>query len=276
MQALASGAGIGLRDAHLTQIDTQRPALGWLEAHTENLFGDDPRRHRRMERLRAQYPLSLHGVGLSLGSTGPLDPDHLRQVAAVVRRYEPQLVSEHACWAAHGGRHSNQLLPLPMSLEAATVLSDRISRVQDVLGCTLAIEPVARYLEFAPAEMSEPEFLSEVVRRSGCMLLLDISNLFINAHNFGLDPLDWLAGLPAEAVVEYHLAGFSRHEGILIDSHDCAIDAAVWQLFDIAVQRLGPRPTLVEWDADLPPLAMLLAEMSKANCRLRDPGPEPS
>ncbi len=272
---LAPVAGIGLRDTHVRAIEERHPDVGWLEAHTENLFGDDPRRHRPMERLRAHYPLSLHGVGLSLGSAQPLDTGHLRQVAEVVRHYEPVLVSEHACWGAYGDRQSNQLLPLPLTMESACVLSERISQVQDELRRTLAIEPVAHYLEFGPAQMSEPAFLSEVVRRSGCTLLLDVSNLYINAHNFGFDPHDWLAAIPAQAVVEYHLAGFSDSNGILIDSHDRAIDAEVWRLYETVVRTLGPRPTLIEWDADLPPLETLVAERSKAESLLRNPEAAP-
>jgi uncharacterized protein (UPF0276 family) len=262
---------VGLRDAHSRQIDEQRPDIGWLEAHSENLFGEDPRRHRRMERLRSQYPLSLHGVGLSLGSAEALDSGHLQQLAAVVRRYEPVLVSEHACWGGFGGRHSNQLLPLPLTAEAVSVLSAKISQTQDVLGRCIAIESIARYLEFTNAEMSEPEFLRQVQRRSGCQLLIDLSNLYINANNHGLDARAWLSAIPADAVVEFHLAGFDVCEGVLIDSHDHPIAQEVWQLYESALQIIGRRPTLIEWDAALPELDVLLGEMRKADSLLQPP-----
>lgn len=273
MHPLTDVAGIGLRNAHARRIAEQRPALGWLEVHTENLFGDDPRRHRRMEQLRSGYALSLHGVGLSLGTAGSLDAAHLSQVATVVRRYEPALVSEHACWGARADRHTNQLLPLPFTLEAAQVLSDHIDEVQQALGRSIAIEPIARYLEFSTAEMTEPEFLAEVVKCSGCQLLLDVSNLHINAHNFGFDPLPWLDAVSTLPVVEIHLAGFRCSQDILIDSHDARIDAQVWNLYRCALQRLGPRPTLIEWDANLPPLDVLIDEMNTADELLQQATP---
>ena len=261
-------AGIGLRDSHATEIDRFRPAAGWLEVHTENLFGADPRRHHRMERLRADYPLSLHGVGLSLGSAEALDPEHLRQVIEIVHRYEPALVSEHASWGRFGGRHTHQLLPLPFTHEAASILGEHIQQLQDALGRTIAIEPVARYFEFADASMSEPAFLSEIACRTGCRLLIDISNLYINSSNHGFDPLAWMSDIPDEPVIEFHLAGFDQQEGMLIDTHDRPVDADVWALYEAALRHFGPRPTLIEWDAELPTLDVLLGERSKANALL--------
>jgi uncharacterized protein (UPF0276 family) len=262
--ALSAVTGIGLRDSHFAQIDAERPSIGWLEVHTENFFGNDLRRHRRLERLRSVFPLSLHGVGLSLGSAQALDREHLLQVVELVRRYEPQLVSEHACWGAIDGLHSNQLLPLPRSREALAVLAQHVHEVQEALKRPIALEPIAAYFEFAGAEFSEPAFLCELVQRTGCQLLIDISNLHINACNHAFDAQLWLDAIPASAVVEYHLAGYEQRGKLIIDTHNRPVDTAVWPLYEYALRKLGPHPTLIEWDADLPALEILLAEMDRA------------
>jgi len=254
-----------LRDPHFNEIDEQRPAIGWLEAHSENFFGDEPRRQRLLERLRCDYPLSFHGVGLSLGSVDPPDRGHLAEVRKLVARHEPWIVSEHCSWSASDGIHSNNLLPLPRTGEALAVLCAHVSQVQDTLGRPIALENVSTYLEFEEAEFTEPEFLAELTRRSGCRLLLDINNIFVNAVNHRFDPVAYLAGIPADAVVEYHLAGFEDRGHTLIDTHGQRVSEPVWVLYAEALRRMGPRPTLIEWDADIPELAVLLDEMRRAD-----------
>lgn len=258
-------AGIGLRDPHFREIDEHRPAMGWLEIHSENFFGDDPRRHGLLERLRADYPLSLHGVGLSLGSTERLDPEHLAALTKLVKRYQPWIVSEHCCWGGANELHSNNLLPLPRTREALNVLSAHVSQVQDVLGRPIALENISAYLEFEHAEFTEPEFLSELVRRSGCNLLLDVNNLYINSANHNFDPLSYLAGIPADAVVEYHLAGHEDQGHTLIDTHGTPVSEHVWALYAEVLKQAGARPTLIEWDVNIPDLTVLLAEMRQAD-----------
>lgn len=258
-------AGIGLRDQHFRHIDEQRPAIGWLEVHSENFFGDDPRRHGLLTRLRTDYPLSLHGVGLSLGSTETPDPQHLAQIRRLAERYQPWMVSEHCCWSAANGLHSNNLLPLPQTREALEVLCAHVNQVQDALRRPIALENVSTYFEFEYADFTESEFLSEVARRSGCYLLLDVNNLYVNSVNHGFDPLTYLAGIPANAVVEYHLAGYGDREHTLIDTHGTPVSEPVWTLYAEVLQRFGARPTLVEWDTNVPELGTLLAEMSQAD-----------
>jgi len=264
IQPIPAHAGIGLRDAHFVDLAEQRPQLGWLEAHSENFFGDNSRRHALLASLRAHYPLSLHGVGLSLGSSGALDPVHLQQLQTLVSRYEPWIVSEHLCWAAAPDRrHSNALLPLPYSEEAIHTVCAHIDETQELLGRQIAVENVSTYLEF-PGEMTEWAFLAEVARRSGCGILLDINNIYVNARNHGFDPTVYLQAMPQASVVEYHLAGYEDRGHTLIDTHGAAVHEPVWALFQHALTAIGPRPTLIEWDTDIPALPVLLAEMMHA------------
>lgn len=264
-QAMPASAGIGLRDPHAVEIDDTRPAIGWLEVHSENYFGHDRHRHRRLQRLRADFPLSLHGVGLSLGSVDPLDAVHIAALADLVDRYEPWLVSEHACWGSIGGLHSNNLLPLPRTGEAVEVLCRHVEQVQEALGRRIALENVSTYLEFVGAEYSEAGFLAEVAKRSGCGLLLDLNNLHVNQMNHGADAMRAIADIPADQVVAYHLAGGEDRGHTLIDTHSRPVPAAVWALYEQALAVIGWRPALIERDADIPPLADLIAEMQHAD-----------
>ncbi|TXH04470.1 MAG: DUF692 domain-containing protein [Nevskiaceae bacterium] len=261
-------AGIGLRDPHLAQIDAERPAIGWIEVHSENFFGDDPRRHRVLNRLRAEYPLSLHGVGLSLGSTRALDQHHLRQLCKLIERYDPWVVSEHCSWGAASDRHSNNLLPMPRTKQALNVLCANIEQVQETLGRVIALENVSTYLDFEPSEFTEAEFLSEIVKRCGCQLLLDLNNIYVNSVNHEFDARAYLAGIPGDAVIEYHLAGHEDRGHTLIDTHGSPVSPAVWSLYSEALQRFGPRPTLIEWDTDIPDLGVLIEERQKAEAML--------
>lgn len=259
------GAGIGLRDPHFREIERLRPAIGWLEVHSENFFGNDPRRKKLLETLRSDYPLSLHGVGLSLGTAGPLDQRHLAELCELAARCDPWMVSEHCSWGGVAGRHSNNLLPLPRTHEGLDVVCTNIRQVQDALGRRIALENVATYLEFEDADCSEPQFLNEIVQRTGCGLLLDISNLHVNSVNHGFDAFEYLGALRGDAVVEFHLAGHEDRGHTLIDAHGSPVAEAGWTLFGEALRRIGPRPVLIEWDVDLPRLDVLLGEMHRAD-----------
>lgn len=257
-------AGIGLRAPHVERVLRERPRIAWLETHSENLFATGGHLHAAMEQIRTDYPLSLHGVGLSLGSADRLDEDHLRRLSALAVHYQPALVSEHLCWGAIDGRHSNDLLPLPFTDEALTLLVSRIGQVQDALGREILGENISTYLRFHEGDYSEWDFVAEVVRRSGCGLLCDVNNIYVNSINHGFDPRTYLHALPRGAVREIHLAGFTRKPGLpvplLIDSHSRRVDAAVWELYADALARFGPVPTLIEWDQDIPELEVLLDE----------------
>ena len=262
--AIPIRAGIGLRAPHCREIVESRPNIGWVEVHSENYFGDGGQPHRFLELIRADYPLSLHGVGLGLGSSDALNVDHLRKLARLIDRYEPALVSEHLCWSAAGGRHLNDLLPLPYTEEALAHTWHRIEEVQGILGRQILIENVSSYLQFRQSTIPEWEFLAEVSRRSGCALLLDVNNIYVNSVNHGFDPRAYLASVPAAAVHEIHLAGFDATGACLIDTHGAPVADAVWSLYREAIGCIGPRPTLIEWDTDIPPLEVLLSQASRA------------
>lgn len=262
-------AGIGLRVQHHAEIISRRPSIGWFEAHSENYFGAGGIHREQLARIRSRYPLSFHGVGLSLGSTDPLSADHLRQVKRLVREFEPMLVSEHLSWSSVGGLYLNDLLPLPHTEEALRHTAARICDVQDALGRQILIENISSYLRFACSDVPEWEFLAALVSESGCAILLDINNLYVNALNHGFDACSYLHGIPAAAVKEFHLAGHTlTHCGgreIRIDTHSTHVASEVWELYRTALRRFGPRPTLIEWDADIPALSVLQAEAAKAD-----------
>jgi uncharacterized protein len=267
-------AGIGLRSAHHRHVITQRPSAAWFEVHTENFFAAGGPQPAFLERVRADYPLSLHGVGLSLGSVDPLDHAHLHRLKRVVDRFEPAFVSEHLSWSSIGGQFSNDLLPLPYTEEALLHFSDRVGYVQDFLGRTVLIENPSSYVTFASSTMPEWEFLHEISRRSGCEILLDINNVYVSARNHGFDAQQYLAGIPAERVREYHLAGHAVQvddagHTLLIDTHDGRVCDDVWALYAAAIDLIGARPTLIEWDANLPAFDVLEDEARIAETHLR-------
>lgn len=241
------------------------PGIGWLEVHSENYFGSGGQPLHFLERLREHYPLSLHGVGLSLGSTDPLDRGHLSKLRALMERFEPALVSDHLCWCSVGGRHLNDLLPLPYTEEALDHVVTRIGQAQDALARQVLVENVSSYLEYAHATIPEWEFLAETARRSGCAILLDVNNIHVNAVNHGFDPTQYLRAVPGDAVQEIHLAGFDTDGPCLIDTHGKAVADPVWELYRAALECVGPKPTLIEWDTDIPPLPVLLGEARKAD-----------
>jgi uncharacterized protein (UPF0276 family) len=263
------GAGIGLRARHYADfIGGARPAAGWLEVHSENYFGAGGRERAVLESLRRDYPLSLHGVGLGLGSAEGYSTRHESKLCALVKWAEPAFVSEHLCWGAAAGRHYNDLLPLPLSAEALDLVASRVARLQERLGRRILVENVSCYLEPGPGEMGEGEFLAALARRTGCGLLLDVNNLYVNQVNLGRDALAQMRALDPESVCEIHLAGYSQGEHRLIDTHGARVADAVWTLYEAALGLLGPVATLIEWDTDVPPLEVLFDEAAKAQARL--------
>ncbi len=262
-------AGIGLRDGHRRALLERLPPIGWLEVHSENYFGAGGRPLFDLERAWTHYPLSLHGVGLSLGSADPLNRSHLKRLKALIRRFEPVFVSEHLAWSSIGGRYFNDLLPLPYTDEALRHVVERVARVQDLLGRRVLIENPSSYLEYRHSQIPEWVFLAALAEASDCLLLLDINNVYVSCRNHGWDPNRYLAGIPASRVEEYHLAGHTRkvfpHGEILIDSHNRPVAPEVWGLYRTAVDWIGPRPTLIEWDTELPDLEVLLREAAEAD-----------
>jgi hypothetical protein len=256
--------GIGLRKVHYREVIEQRPPLGFVEVHSENFFVDGGAALAVLERARALYPVSLHGVGLSLGSADTGSVGHLCRLKQLVDRIEPALVSEHLCWGAVGGVHFNDLLPLPYTEEALALLSERVDRAQEVLGRRLLVENISAYVEYRDSAMSETAFLAALTRRTGCAILFDVNNLYVNTVNFGGDAAALMDELPAEAIGQFHLAGHLRTDDGLIDHHGSRVAPEVWALYRRACQRVGARPTLIEWDTELPPLAVLLDEARTA------------
>ncbi|MGF6920680.1 MNIO family bufferin maturase [Paraburkholderia sp. 40] len=262
--------GIGLRAPHYRQILSERPAIGWMEVHSENYFGDGGQPLHYLQRIRDAYPLSLHGVGLCLGTTDHLDRDHLRRLRVLVERFEPGLVSEHLSWGVVAGRFLNDLLPLPYTEEALAVLCEHVHEAQDYLGRQILVENVSSYIRFRHSTIPEHEFVTELAARTDCGILLDVNNVHVNAVNHGIDPLRYLEAMPVHAVKEIHLAGFDRVHDLLIDTHGQRVAEPVWRLYRRAAKRFGAVPTLIEWDTDIPELAVLLDEAGKASAILGD------
>jgi uncharacterized protein (UPF0276 family) len=263
-QPAVSGAGIGLRACHYREFLDSNPPAAWLEVHSENYFGAGGYDLHVLEHVRARYPLSLHGVGLSIGSADGLREAHLAKLKRLVDRIEPALVSEHLCWGAIGPRHFNDLLPLPYTSAALEQLVAGVTQVQDTLRRRILVENVSSYLEFSDSEMSEFSFLAELARRSGCGILLDVNNMYVNSINHGFDAGRALLEIPVDLVGEIHLAGHSPREDLLIDDHGSRIAAPVWALYAAACQRFVAVPALIEWDTAVPELDVLLDEASKA------------
>lgn len=262
--SLPVAAGIGLRAPHVAQVLADRPPVAWFEVHSENYYADGGPALAALDRIRADYPLSLHGVGMSLGSIDPLDAMHLAKLRRLVARVEPAVVSEHLCWSGIGGRHLNDLLPLPYTEEALDHVCRRVTQVQDAIARELLVENVSSYLAFADATIPEWEFVAAVATRTGCKLLCDVNNIYVNAVNHGFDADVYLAALPRDAVAEIHLAGFDASGPCLIDTHGAPVAPDVWALYRRAIARFGPRPTLIEWDTDIPAFAVLQREGATA------------
>ncbi len=264
------GFGLGLRPQHYAEILDGSPAIDWFEVISENYMVPGGKPLAMLERIRARYPIVMHGVSMSIASTAPLDLDYLRTLKALAQRFEPRWISDHLCWTGVHGVNLHDLLPVPYTREALGHVAERIARVQDVLGRRLTIENVSSYVNFRSSEMPEWEFLRELTLRTGCWLLVDINNLYVNAINHGIDTDMFLDAIPADSVVQFHLAGHSDMGTYIIDTHDAPVCPAVWDLYAKALRRFGPVSTMIERDDKIPPLADLLAELDHARAMAAD------
>lgn len=260
-------AGIGLRAPHYTEVLNTLPKLGWVEVHNENFFGGGAPLHTLLK-VREHYPVSLHGVGMGLASPAPLNENHLSALQQLCNAVQPAAISEHLCWNAADGLVINDLLPFPYTKEALQHVAQRVERIQDTLNRQLLVENLSSYLTFSHSEMTEGEFLADLTQRTGCGILFDVENLYVNVRNLGVDADAFIKAIPANSVKEYHLAGYSMRDGCLVDTHDHPVYPEVWDLYETVLQQIGPRPTLIEWDSDIPALAVLMSEAQQAQRRM--------
>ena len=273
--SLPARAGVGFKPAHFREIIAAMQPIGFFEVHAENFMGAGGPPHAQLRALRERYALSLHGVGLSIGSMQPLDRDHLARLKLLCDRYEPASFSEHLAWSSHGGVYFNDLLPLPYTLPTLARVAEHIDTVQTVLGRTMLLENPSSYVRLAKSVIPEVDFLAELSKRTGCELLLDINNVFVSSKNHGVDPLLYLQSFPFDRVKEIHLGGHDEEADdagmpLLIDSHGSAVDDAVWTLYARVIGRTGALPTLIEWDNDVPDWPTLCAEAIAAQDILAD------
>jgi len=265
-----TGAGVGLRLPHLAEVVAARPPAAWFEIHPENFIAN-PHAAELLQDLAGDYPISVHTVGVSIGSVGGVDREHLKRVRALIDSIDPFSVSGHLAWSTHEGDYLNDLLPLPYDEETLDLLVRHVDEVQQGLGRPYLVENPSSYIGFTGSTMNEVEFLSALVARSGCRLLCDVSNIHVSSHNLGYDPYAYVDGLPADAIGELHLGGFTIEDDgdsgakVLVDTHSDQIADPAWALYAYALKRFGPRPTLIEWDNDLPPFATLTAEAARAD-----------
>jgi uncharacterized protein (UPF0276 family) len=276
-RSIPARAGVGLKPEHYDTILETRADIGWFEVHPENYMGEGGAPHYYLSRIRSRYPVSFHGVGLSIGSAGPIDKVHLARLARLMARYEPAMFSEHLAWSTHDGAYLNDLLPLPYTKETLDVVCRHIDEVQSALRRRMLLENPSTYISFRDCEMSETEFLSAVARRTGCGLLLDVNNVFVSAINNDFDPEVYIDAFPAAHVGEIHLGGHADTEDdtsapLLIDAHDREVKDQVWALYERALVRTGAVPTLIEWDNDVPAWPVLHAEAMRAEAVLEDQG----
>jgi len=274
---LPSRAGLGLKTGHFREVLGSQPDIGFFEVHAENYMVAGGPFHHFLGLIREQYPLSLHGVGLSIGADGPLDQPHLQRLAELIRRYQPQSFSEHLAWSSHGPVFLNDLLPLAYDTPTLNRVCEHIDQVQNTLKRPMLLENPATYLAFQRSTLDEADFIAEVIRRSGCGLLLDVNNVYVSCVNHQRDPLAYLDALPLHTVGEIHLAGFAEDcdnlgDRLLIDDHGAPIDQAVWSLYRHVLQRIGPVATLIERDNQMPAFEVLLAEAQQADELLLDAG----
>lgn len=271
-------AGAGLKTEHVDAILADAYKIGFLEVHAENYMGDGGPAHRALAAIRRDFPLSVHGVGLSIGSEAGIDPVHLERLAGVVERYEPAMVSEHLAWSSHDAGYFNDLLPVPYNAKALDRVVAHVGQIQDRLKRPILLENPSTYVAFEQSTMSETDFIREIARKSGCGLLLDVNNVFVSATNHGWKPMHYLRDFPLELVEEIHLAGHAEDvddEGdlLLIDAHDRPVADAVWKLFEIVISQAGALPTLIEWDNDVPEWPVLRREALLADAILDRLGP---
>lgn len=271
-------AGVGLRLPHLAAVLREKPPAAWFEIHPENFLAN-PHAAEMLFEIAKRYPVSVHSVGLSAGSASGLDREHLRRIRALIEEINPVLVSGHLAWSTHEGIYLNDLLPLPYTPETLGIIAGHIAEIEDALGRPYHLENPSNYLGFADSTMTETAFLAALVQRTGCKLLCDVSNIHVSAYNMGYDAQRYVDELPGEAIGEFHLGGFEAEDEaggtrVIIDTHAKPIDAAAWDLYAYAVSRIGARPTMIEWDAGLPPLARLLEEARKADAIAGHPSTE--
>ena len=258
------GFGLGLRKEHYETVLADQPAVDWFEVITENYLVPGGKPLHYLDRIRADYPMVMHGVSLCIGGTDPLNFDYLRQVKALAERIEPAWISDHLCWTGVNGVNLHDLLPLPYTQQAIRHVADRIGQVQDFLGRRILLENVSSYVTYAHSEMSEWEFLKAVAEQADCLILLDINNIYVSAFNHGFDPREYLNNVPKERVWQFHLAGHLNLGNTIIDTHDDAVLEPVWKLYEAAVHRFGSLSTMIERDDNIPPLETLLAELAMA------------
>jgi uncharacterized protein (UPF0276 family) len=258
------GFGLGLRVDHYEAILADNPPVDWFEALTENYLVPGGKPLDYLMRIRERYSLVMHGVSLSIGSTQPLDRNYLAQVKALAARVEPQWVSDHLCWTGIAGRNMHDLLPLPYTEEALANVVERVRTVQDILGRRILLENVSSYVTYRDSQVTEWEFLSEIARRADCLILLDVNNIYVSSVNHEFDPLDYLNAIPVDRVQQIHLAGHENHGDYLVDTHDHPVPHPVWELYSAAVRRFGSVSTMIERDANIPPLEELCSELDAA------------
>ncbi len=259
-----TGAGIGLRSRHYQEILDSKPDIPWFEVLSENYFGAGGLPIHHLERVREDYPVTLHGVGMSLGSADPLNFSYLTKLRNLAEKIAPVYISDHLAWISVDGRHAHDLLPLPYTEEALVHFSERVQQVQDFLGRRLLIENPSSYMGFKDVDMTEWEFLQELINRTDCDLLFDVNNVYVSGKNHGFDPIEYLHALPADRVKEIHLAGYEEQDNYLFDTHGYRVHPPVWDLYETTIKHLGPIPTLIEWDNDIPEFAVLVDEANQA------------
>ena len=269
-----SGTGLGLRFEHYQRILAEKPDIPWFEVLVDNYMGKGGLPLHYLDQVCQHYPVTFHGVGMSLGSTDPLNLEYFKQLKLLKQRFQPVHISDHIAWISVAHQYMHDLLPLPYTVEAQDLISDRISQAQDILGETILIENPSSYLSFTNSEMDEVEFIQGVLEKSGCDLLLDVNNIFVSAHNQGFDAYKYLDEVPQNRVREIHLAGFEYRENYLYDTHGYEVRPEVWDLYQYAIQRFGAIPTLIEWDSDVPDLDTLLSEAQKADAILNQIPPD--
>jgi len=258
------GVGIGLRSQHYQHILDTRPDTPWFEVLIDNYMGAGGQPLDYMERVRADYPVTFHGVGMSLGSDGPLNMAYMKRLREIKHRFQPAWISDHLCWSTSGKHTSNELLPLPYTEEAIRLVADKTQQAQDFLGERLLIENVSSYIAYKDSAMSEWDFVNAVANEADCNTLLDINNIYVSAHNHGFDAQDYLDGIDAKRVREIHLAGYEDQGTHLLDTHGRPVHQPVWSLYEQAINKLGQIPTLIEWDNDIPAFGVLQGEADKA------------
>jgi len=259
-----SGVGVGLRTPHYQYVEQQQPDIPWFEILIDNYLVDGGEPLQHLTNVRENYPVTFHGVGMSLGSTDPLNMDYLKSLRDMIKRFEPLQVSDHLAWVSTQKTYLHELLPLPYTEEAIAHISNRIQQVQDYLGQRILVENVSSYMQYHDSACTEWEFLNEIVQRADCDLLLDINNIYVSAINHHFDAQDYLDAIPVAQVREMHLAGYEDHGTHLLDSHSQPVHQPVWDLYQQALQRIGPVPTLIEWDQDIPEFDVLKKEAGRA------------